>query len=202
MWGALLLAMLLALVLALLMLVDRRTLRKVMVAPKVRMPQVPTCLLLSAVGAVLVVSLAMAGVLMLSFPCSLFWPVLLVLVVLQMVSMGASMETYWRSLLRTQAHRRYLLANGATHVESLVPSVRRALRAALLPLLWHKPQAAPLAFLMLFFGLLMGGVSIAAALVVVLLTWVATMVAAVVSTVAAIWLSDKLLFGKHEELRK
>ena len=186
-WGALLLALLMGLTLALIGLIDRRMLGRVLAVPKWRKPQLPTRLLLSAVAAVIGTSFAMAGLLMLSLPCRLFWPLLVVLVLLQVLAVGASLTTYWRSVLRTKAHRRYLLANGATHLESLIPSVRRALRAAMLALSWHRPKTIPLAFLMLFCGLLMCGTSIAAALVVVVLTWVAAWVAAMVSTIVAVW---------------
>ena len=108
------------------------------------------------------------------------------------------MEAYLRSLKHTEAHRRYLLANGASHLESIIPSVRRALRAALLPLLWQRTSAMPLAMLMLMFGLKICSATWAAAIVIAAMTWIAVLAASVLTAVMQIWLADRLLFGKRK----
>ena len=50
------------------------------------------------------------------------WGILLaaVLVVLLLMAVTSGVRTYRRSLRHTEAHRRYLLANGATRLESVM----------------------------------------------------------------------------------
>ena len=48
---------------------------------------------------------------------------------------SSGLTTYIHSLRHTQEHYRYLLANGATHSEAIMPSIRCSIRAVLIPLL-------------------------------------------------------------------
>lgn len=194
-WGGLLVLLLLVVAVLLLWLVDQRMSRMLF---GFRLPgtRFPKKLLLPVAVAILVGGFAMAGCLMLCLPCRTFWPVFGVVVIGLLLSVPRAMEAYHRSLKHTVAHRRYLLANGATHLESLVPTVRRALRAALLPVAWRWSSPLIVGMLLLLLGLLIGGVTPAAAVVTTLLMWVAVVASSVLSSVLAMWLADRLLFKK------
>ena len=197
-WGGLLVLLLLLVAMLLLWLIDQRMLRKLF-GFRLHGLRLPAKLLLPVGAAVLVGGAAMAGCLVLCLPSRTFWPVLGMLVIGLLLSVPRAMQTYQRSLMHTEAHRRYLLANGATHFESLIPSVRRALRSAVLPVVWHWSSPLMVAMLFLFLGLLVGGVTPAAAVVTTLLMWVAVLASSVLSSVLAMWLADRILFKKPTE---
>ena len=198
-WGGLLALLLLLVVIVLLWLIDDKTLKK-MLKPHVHLPRLSGKMMLTLLISVLVGGFAMAGCLVLSLPRAAFWPLAVLLLICLWCSVPAAAESYLRSLRHTEAHRRYLVANGATHIESLVPSVRRALRSAVLPLTWHRSSCMPIVLLALGCGLLICGASIAATLASVLMCWAAAIVGAVLSTLLLLWLSDRILFDKQGNL--
>ena len=106
-------------------------------------------------------------------------------------------QTYIGSLLHTKEHTVYLLANGSSHLEALMPSIRRALRASVLTLLreWVKPLilVPPL----LLCGLLMAGMPVMSAVAMLLLVFLAVFSSTVFSVVVFIWVSDRYLFDKQ-----
>lgn len=138
-------------------------------------------------------SCLLAGCLLLAIPVSTgprLFAVLQSLLVSSMVqSLSSSFATYSASLLHTEAHRRYLLANGASRLESLVPSVRRAVRSAAVAQL--QSMALPLLVVAppLFGGQLIGGVSPLAAAAVACLFMAAALAASVLSVLLfiAVW---------------
>lgn len=144
--------------------------------------------LLLPVGlSMLVGSVVAGGSLMLCLPRWVFVPVFGVVVAYLVKAVTQTLLTYRRSLLHTEAHRQYLLANGASVLESLMPSVRRALRATILPQL--RTMASPLVVMMpmLFAGMLLGGSSPAATAVVSLLLMAAILAASVLAGVVALY---------------
>lgn len=197
-WGCLLVLLLLLVAMLLLWLIDQRMLRKLF-GFRLRGFHLPAKLLLPVGVAVLVGGAAMAGCLALCLPCRTFWPVYGLMVIGLLLSVPRAMQTYHRSLKHTEAHRLYLIANGATHLESLVPSVRRAFRAALLPVAWRWSSPLVVAMPFLLLGLLIGGVTPAAALATTVLMWVAVVAASVLSSALAMWLADFFLFKKPTE---
>lgn len=132
-------------------------------------------------------SVVAGGCLMLCLPRVAFVPVFGVAVVHLALSVSQTLQTYQRTLLHTEAHRQYLLANGASLLESLMPSVRRALRASVLPQL--RTMASPLVVMMpmLFAGMLLGGASVAAAVATSLLLMAAVFAASVLAGVVALY---------------
>ena len=198
-WGILLIIVLLGAAFAILWIVDKRIVRKAL-RPSIHVPRVPQALLLPLAGAMLLSAAALAGSMTLSLSCHAFWPMFIMLILCLLGSTPHAFEVYLRSLKHTQAHRRYLMANGATHLESLVPSVRRSLRAAFLPMLWQRSSHMPLAMALLFCTLLLFGATIAAALAITLMTWAAAIAAAVLAIVLTIWLADRLLFSKEDHV--
>ena len=198
-WGILLVIVLLGAAIAVLWIVDKRVVKKAL-HPSIHMPRVPQSLWLPLFGAILLSALALTGCMVLSLSSHAFWPVFVILLLCLLGSTPHAFEVYLRNLKHTQAHRRYLMANGATHLESLVPSVRRSLRAAFLPMLWQRSSHMPLAMALLFCTLLLFGTTIAAALAITLMTWAAAIAAAVLAIVLTIWLADRLLFSKEDHV--
>lgn len=198
-WGILLVIVLLGAAFAVLWIVDKRVVKKAL-RPSIHMPRVPQSLWLPLFGAILLSALALTGCMVLSLSSHAFWPMFVILLLCLLGSTPHAFEVYLRSLKHTQAHRRYLMANGATHLESLVPSVRRSLRAAFLPLLWQRSSAMPLAMLVFFCTLMLCGATIAAALAITLMTWAAAIAAAVLAIILTIWLADRLLFNKQDNI--
>ena len=199
MWAILLVIVLLGAAIAVLWIVDKRVVKKAL-HPSIHMPRVPQSLWLPLFGAILLSALALTGCMVLSLSSYAFWPVFVILLLCLLGSTPHAFEVYLRSLKHTQAHRRYLMANGATHLESLVPSVRRSLRAAFLPMMWQRSSHMPLAMALLFCTLLLFGTTIAAALAITLMTWAAAIAAAVLAIVLTIWLADRLLFSKEDHV--
>lgn len=199
MWGILLVIVLLGAAIAVLWIVDKRVVKKAL-HPSIHMPRVPQSLWLPLFGAILLSALALTGCMVLSLSSHAFWPVFVILLLCLLGSTPHAFEVYLRSLKHTQAHRRYLMANGATHLESLVPSVRRSLRAAFLPMMWQRSSHMPLAMALLFCTLLLFGTTIAAALAITLMTWAAAIAAAVLAIVLTIWLADRQLFSKEDHV--
>ena len=195
-WGILLVIVLFGAAVAILWIVDKRTVRKAL-RPSIHLPRVQKSLWLPLFGAMLLSALALTGCITLSLSCHAFWPVFIILLLCLCGSTPHAFEVYQRSLKHTQAHRRYLMANGATHLESVVPSVRRSLRAAVLPMLWQRSSHMPLAMLVLFCTLLLFSTTITAALVLTLMTWAAAIAASVLAIVLTIWFADRLLFTKE-----
>lgn len=180
---------------AILWIVDKRTVRKAL-RPSIHLPRVQKSLWLPLFGAMLVSALALTGCMALSLSCHAFWPMFIILLVCLLGSTPYAFEVYLRSLKHTEAHRRYLMANGATHFESIVPSVRRSMRAAVLPMLWQRSSHMPLAMLVLFCTLLLFSATITAALVITLMTWAAAITTAIMAIVLTIWIADFKLFPK------
>ena len=155
---------------------------------------------LSALAGMLLGGIAMVGCLVLYLPCRLFLPILVVVFLCLLLSVPRSVQTYYRSLIHTQEHRRYLLANGATHLESVIPSVRRALRTSFCTVSWTRTSPMPFATLMMFCGMLMGGATLTAALAAVVVLWAAIVATSILSSVLAMWIADRWLFDKQENL--
>ena len=154
----------------------------------VRLSRLPLRLSLHAAAGVALSVALVCGVLLVSLPVRLLLPVAAVLSAGIYESVDVSLRAYQRSYDNTQAHRYYLLANGATLLESLMPSVRRALRASLVPQL--RRLAVPLFAIgaMLFWGMLIGGATAPAAIVTTVMLCVAAFVASVMATLLTIWM--------------
>lgn len=191
-WGVLLVLLLLAVSVGLLWVADRRMLHSLFRLPfplSVRFPAYRELVLVAV--PVLLGSVVGGSCLSLVFTWRQFWPLAGLMLVFLLMSVPRAFRAYQRSLVHTDSHRRYLLANGATHLESLMPSVRRAFRAALLPLSLHR--TSPMLFVLpfLFFTLLADGFSLGAALVCIVLSWLTALAVAVLAVVLSLWLSDR-----------
>lgn len=147
--------------------------------------------MLVPVGAALLTgSLVAGGSVMLCLPSGTFVPVFGVLMGCLKASVSQTLQTYIRCLLHTEAHRQYMLANGATRLESLMPSVRRSLRAALMPQMKTLAQPLLVVMPMLMAGMLLAGASAWISVTAVLLLTAATFVATVVAGVVALFIAS------------
>lgn len=144
-------------------------------------------MLTSVVAALTAGTLIGSGVMMLCMPGRFFIPITAVMVTHLVVAVKETLQTYQRSLMHTEAHRLYMQANGATLLESLMPSVRRALRATVQPQLRTMAQPLLVTMPLLFVGMLLGGVSPATAVVVMILLMMAAFVSTVVAAIVALY---------------
>ena len=138
-------------------------------------------MLTAVVAALTIGALIGCGTMMVCIPGRFFIPVTAVMVAHLAVAVKETLQTYQRSLMHTEIHRQYMQANGASLLESLMPSVRRALRATVQPQLRTMAQPLLVTMPLLFVGMLLGGVTPATATILMILL----MMAAFVSTVAA-----------------
>ena len=144
-------------------------------------------MLTSVVAALTAGTLIGCGVMMLCMPGRFFIPITAVMVTHLVVAVKETLQTYQRSLMHTQIHRQYMQANGASLLESLMPSVRRALRATIQPQLQTMAQPLLVTMPLLFVGMLLGGVSPATAVVVMILLMMAAFVSTVVAAIVALY---------------
>ena len=114
-----------------------------------------------------------------------------------LMSGSKALQTYHGSVLRTKEHREYLLACGATHLESIIPSIRRALRASVQPSLMQM-GSMPLLLMppMLFCGMILGDMPPITAAAATLLVYLSFFVASTLSAITLIYLADRILFHK------
>ena len=199
-WGIMLVIVALACSLFILWIVDQRLLRNLF-SMRLHLPSMPLWMWLVVCVSMLVGSCAMAGCLALCLKGRAFWPAWGLMTLLLTLSTPRAMVAYVRSLRHTEEHRRYLLSCGASHMESIVPSVRRALRAAVLPLLCQRRSPMLVAMPLMWLTLLACGASLLTALLSVLLMWAAAVAAALLTCVLALWLADRKLFDKREKLK-
>ncbi len=127
-----------------------------------------------------------------ALPGRLFVPVAGVMMGPVALTADKALSAYERSLLHTQAHIRFLLANGASRMESLMPSVRRSLRAAVLAVVRTLLSPVIVAMPPLVGGLLLGGIPVGTALLVALLFVAAFLSAAILSAVVQIALVEHI----------
>lgn len=127
----------------------------------------------------------------------LFVPVMALLVGSLLTSTTEALRTYIICMRYTERHRLFLQANGASHLEAIMPSVRRALRAALMPHLRTMSSPMLLALPLLACGMLMGGCPVGTAFVTTLLVALSSYAAIVLTTVLMLWLSDRMMFDGY-----
>lgn len=98
------------------------------------------------------------------------------------------LTTYLRSVSHTESHIKYLLANGATRFEAVVPSIRRALRAVVV---WVARSAAfylPAVLALLACGLPLWSIAVVAVMMFVGSFSLSVLVSAATMVVADRWL--------------
>lgn len=128
----------------------------------------------------------------------LFVPMIAIVAGSLLSSGTLALGEYVICLRNTRSHRRYLQANGATHLEAIIPCVRRSLRASLLPLFKFFTSPLIVALPLLFCGMLLGGVKLWIAIVVTILMMMTTFAATVLTVVIILWLSDRYFFDSND----
>ena len=117
-----------------------------------------------------------------------------------MMSSSAALRTYVSSLWHTREHYLYLFSNGATHLEAVLPSVRRSLRASVIPLLQRFTSPVFVAPPLLFCGLLLAGMPpLESALLTVLLS-VVVMSANFFVAVLILLFADRRVFDRSGKI--
>lgn len=111
-------------------------------------------------------------------------------------AVSSGLAAYIRSLRHTQEHFQYLLANGASHAESVFPSVRRSLRAVVVPLLRTMTTPIAVAPPMLLCGLLMAGCAPLSSVLFVAFLLIAMLPVNVLTMALIILLADRLIFDR------
>lgn len=162
------------------------------------------CSLFAAV--VLVVTLTVGALLLWAvsadgpfFSHNVFLPVSTVLTLHVALTLNSGFHAYLLSLKATSTHRRYLVANGATHLESIMPSVRRALRASLLSVMRLRSPSVLVLMLLLFMGMLIGGVEPLTSMAFTMLLLPASLASTVMAVLALIVVADRWLFDEYEQ---
>lgn len=148
-------------------------------------------MMLPVAGAVVGSSMLTGGLLMWCLSSRAMVPVVGVLLYYLTTAVVQMMQTYASSLRHTTAHRAYLTANGATRLETLMPSVKRALRAAVMAQIKQMAQPLVVAMPTLFCGMLLGGAQPLGAVAVTLLLMAAAFVASVVATLLFLTLAER-----------
>lgn len=115
---------------------------------------------------------------------------------------GVALGEYYRSLRHNGQLYDYLLGNGATHLEAVMPFVRQAVEKALQPLLASLSVAGILSVPGLLLGQLMGGVMPVDAAVNVVVITLASVFASVVSVLLTLYLADRRSFDSYGRLRQ
>lgn len=111
-----------------------------------------------------------------------------------------ALSTYIQSLCHTQDHYQYLLANGATHFEATLPSVRRSLRAFILPVLRWMTTPLVVAPPMLFCGMVMTGCHPLQTVITIVLTTFLLIASGLLSLVALLYFLDRIIFDRSGRL--
>jgi ABC-type iron transport system FetAB permease component len=151
---------------------------------------------LAAVAAGLLVQVACLWLCFYSiFTTPLFLAVLAVSSIQLYGSLPSALGTYLASLRHTREHLLYLQANGATLAESLMPSVRRALRATVLPFANSWVQPLLIVPPMLLGGVLFLSASPAAAVATTVLIMLTGLAGSVISTAVLLFIMGKYKIG-------
>ena len=164
----------------------------VMAAVTVRREHFGWNMLVPMAGGMLVAVGVVSALLMVYVPIRLFMPVAALLAAALFESQRDAVCAYVRSFDNTQAHRYYLLANGASQAEALMPSVRRALRACLVPQMRRLSMPLVLTGTMLFWGMLLGGATGGSAAVMTVVMAVAALVAVVAEVLTTAFLLKRM----------
>ena len=106
-------------------------------------------------------------------------------------AVSAGMKAYRTSIRATTEHQEYLMGNGATRHETLLPSRQRGLRAALVCSLRTMKGVSVLTTMLVLTALMLSGLSpVKAAILVVLLT-VGSLLTSIAMTIICMWNSER-----------
>ncbi len=137
------------------------------------------------------------GLLLLPQHHTLFIPVLLAMIASYLLSsLTEGIKTYIHSLRHTQEHYQYLLANGATHFEAILPSVRRSVRATMLPILREFSSPLIIAPPMFFCGMLLVGEEPITAVIITFLLTITFCSTTLLTMALFLILSDHFIFDR------
>lgn len=113
-----------------------------------------------------------------------------------------ALEEYFHGLSNEGQLYEYLLGNGATHLEAVLPFVRRAIEKALKPTLSHLSVAGIVTFPGLFLGQLLGGINPFNAALNTVCIFAASAFAAMASVLLALFVADRGAFDCYGRMRR
>lgn len=114
---------------------------------------------------------------------------------------GVALGEYYQSLRNDSQLYDYLLGNGATHLEAVMPFVRRAMEKALHPMLANMSVMGVILLPGLFYGQLLGGVNPVDAAVYLIVLIFASISVSVISVVLTLCMADRRSFDLYGRLR-
>ena len=123
-------------------------------------------------------------------------PVVGVAAGLMQISLTSGLKSYIASLRYTKSHYQYMQANGATNKETVMPSVKRGLRAAIIPLLNKMIAPVVIAPPVFMLGLLLTGLAPVPAAIITLGLLLSVFASCILSFAVVLLLSYRVLFDR------
>jgi len=169
----------------------------------------PSRFLLPVAAGLLAGALAVGGWLLLAVLPVGDWPGARWVVPLTALLMGHAtastvrgLSAYQSALKADEQQYEFLRGNGASHLQAVLPFVRRALQAVVGPMVSGLSVMGLFTMPLLLCGLLLGGLSPINAFVLTLLLTVGSLAASVTALAVTLWLADRQLFDKHGKLKE
>ena len=128
-------------------------------------------------------------------------PLLALLVGHTMAAVIRGLSAYQSALRTGEQQVEFLRGNGTSHLQAVLPFVRRALQAIMSPTVANLSAMGLFAMPLLLCGILLGGASPINAFVLTLMLTVGCVASSVVALAVILWLADRQLFDKFGKLR-
>lgn len=128
-------------------------------------------------------------------------PLLALLVGHSMTAVVRGLSAYLSALRTDEQQYEFLRGNGTSHLQAVLPFVRRALQAMAAPAVANLSAMGLFAMPLLLCGILLGGVSPINAFVLTLMLTVGCLASSVIALAVALWLADRRLFDKFGKLK-
>lgn len=115
---------------------------------------------------------------------------------------SSGLKSYYTSLRSEGCYYDFLLGNGATHLEAVMPFVRKAVEESFSPLLANMAVVGIVALPELTLGQMLGGVKPTVAVAFTAILIVASLSVSVLSLVIALYTADRRTFDANGRLRR
>lgn len=130
-----------------------------------------------------------------------FVPVIMLLLGHSLTTTLRGMKTYLSALKSDEEQYEFKRGNGASHLNAVMPFVRRAFIAVMSPTISNLNVTALYTMPLLLCGFFIAGVKPINAFVVMVILVIGCVAASVLSLVTAMWLADRNLFDSFGKLR-
>lgn len=136
------------------------------------------------------------------FDARYFIPILGLLMGNMLTSSVVALNTYYDALEREQHYYYYLLGNGASHMEAVMPFIRRGIEKAFAPCIANMAVMGIVALPGTMIGQIMGGSAPDVAIKYQMMIIVIALVASMLSIVLTLYLADRRSFDSYGRLRR